>query len=222
MPTPTHADLWTRPRRGARGPRAKVTRTRVVRAAVRIADRGGLAAVSMEAVAARLGISAMALYRHVPGKAALVALMLDDGLGPPPKLAGSWRRRLVAWAQALAEVFRAHPWSLEASAGLRAMGPNELAWLNAGMAALEPTRLPLVDRHSACLAMLSIVRTFALFGRGGPAAEEAWEGAARVVVAQQPELVQVAALVDRPEARATLTAALAWTLDGLAARVARP
>ena len=50
-------------------------------AAVALADAEGLAAVSMRRVAAELGVAAMTLYGHVPGKGELVDLMLDAVLG---------------------------------------------------------------------------------------------------------------------------------------------
>ena len=62
------------PRRG-RGPRRSVAD--VVEAALALADADGLEAVTMRAVAERLGTSPMSLYTYVPGKAELLDLMLD-------------------------------------------------------------------------------------------------------------------------------------------------
>jgi AcrR family transcriptional regulator len=55
-----------------------------------------------------LGTAPMSLYRHVPHKDALVDLMLDAAVGPPPALDGtSWRERLADWVRANLGVFRA-------------------------------------------------------------------------------------------------------------------
>jgi AcrR family transcriptional regulator len=69
-----------------RPPPEDLTRQRVVRAAIKIADAEGLAAVSMRRIAAELGASAMSLYRHVDGKDELIHLMTDAVYGddPPP------------------------------------------------------------------------------------------------------------------------------------------
>ncbi|WP_241564336.1 TetR/AcrR family transcriptional regulator C-terminal domain-containing protein [Nonomuraea polychroma] len=69
-----------------RPPPEDLTRQRVVRAAIKIADAEGLAAVSMRRIAAELGASAMSLYRHVDGKDELIHLMADAVYGddPPP------------------------------------------------------------------------------------------------------------------------------------------
>lgn len=66
----------------------------IAAAGIDIADRDGLSAVTMQRVAERLGVTKMALYRYVPGKVELVALMIDLGIGEPPRLAtiaGGWR-----------------------------------------------------------------------------------------------------------------------------------
>src|SRR4051794_21669953 len=88
----------TRPvERPAVRPEGELTRERVVRAAIAIADVEGLDALSMRGVAARLGTSTMSTYRHVANKEELVVLMADAVYGelgyPPPHPAG-WRERL--------------------------------------------------------------------------------------------------------------------------------
>ncbi|MFF8830621.1 TetR/AcrR family transcriptional regulator C-terminal domain-containing protein [Streptomyces sp. NPDC015131] len=99
---------------GRAGGEPELTRERVVRAAIGIADAEGLAALSMRGVAARLGVAAMSPYRHVGGKDELVALMADTVYGevgplavPPP---GGRREKLEAAARGLWEVCRRHPW----------------------------------------------------------------------------------------------------------------
>ncbi len=52
--------------------RAPLTRERVLRAAIDLADREGMDAVSMRRLGAELGVEAMSLYNHVPNKAALL------------------------------------------------------------------------------------------------------------------------------------------------------
>ncbi|GAA3884875.1 GntR family transcriptional regulator [Saccharothrix violaceirubra] len=92
-----------------------LTRTRVVRAAVEIADAEGLAALSMRGIAARLGVAPMSIYRHVAGKDDLVLLMADAVLSELRLPAGpdapqGWRPRLELAARMLWRVHRAHPW----------------------------------------------------------------------------------------------------------------
>ena len=76
-----------------RGPRATITATGIVDAAIGLADAEGIAAVSMARVAERVGVTTMALYRHVPSKDDLLALMFDrrdrpaTAAPPAPRLA---------------------------------------------------------------------------------------------------------------------------------------
>lgn len=89
-----------------------LNRAAVVSAAVALADREGLAAVSMRHLAAELGVVPMALYKHVADKDDLVAAMIDlvvaGYAAPPPGL--EWReavrRRVLGARDALLE----HPW----------------------------------------------------------------------------------------------------------------
>ncbi|WP_258025459.1 TetR/AcrR family transcriptional regulator, partial [Streptomyces bambusae] len=71
------------PAKPARGPKRGLTLDAVAAAGVAIADAEGLAGVSMQRVAGELGVTKMALYRYLPGKAELVALMVEAALGVP-------------------------------------------------------------------------------------------------------------------------------------------
>src|SRR5262249_58475082 len=65
---------------------AQISREDVLRASMAIADSGGLGAVTMQAVARRLGGTPMALYRHVANKADLLDPLVQGLLTevPPP------------------------------------------------------------------------------------------------------------------------------------------
>ncbi|MFJ8166447.1 TetR/AcrR family transcriptional regulator [Streptomyces sp. NPDC096136] len=129
----------------ARGPRRGLTLEQIAVAGVGIADAAGLGGVSMQGVAGELGVTKMALYRYVPGKAELVALMVeaalpDPGAGLDPALAAAgdgWRERLGVWARELLAGYRAHPWLLDATVGARALGPREVGWLERALAAMQ-------------------------------------------------------------------------------------
>jgi len=144
-----------------RGPRPKLTVAQIAKAALAIADAEGLAAVSMQRVAAKFGFTTMALYRYLPGKAELVAAMVEVALDAPPDLSivpGGWRGRLLAWCEAMGAILRRHPCSLEVLSGLRVMGPNEMAWLEAAVRALEGTRLTGSEKLDAIFTLMAHVR----------------------------------------------------------------
>jgi AcrR family transcriptional regulator len=88
-----------------------LTRDQVLDTALALAEDQGLDAVSMREVARRLGVTPMALYRHVGDKQALldgvVERLLDELPAPDPSLPPE--ERLRAFARALRETARRHP-----------------------------------------------------------------------------------------------------------------
>src|SRR5580658_7206567 len=78
------AAAWGVRERSHKGPRPALSLSRIVAAAVRVADTEGLDAVSMGRVAAELGAAPMSLYRHVSAKEELLRLMVDAAWGDSP------------------------------------------------------------------------------------------------------------------------------------------
>jgi DNA-binding transcriptional regulator YhcF (GntR family) len=116
---PRVGTIVVRPRaRSSREPHAgertsELTGARIVAAAIAIADAEGLAAVSLRAVASKLGSPVMSLYRHVKSKDELLALMTDAALGEDPLPATAppgWRARVEIAARVQWRVLRKHPW----------------------------------------------------------------------------------------------------------------
>jgi AcrR family transcriptional regulator len=156
--------LWGPRPQPTRGPKPALSLDRIAQAGIEVADADGLAAVSMQRVAGELGFTKMALYRYVPGKAELIALMVDTAAGAPPLLDGGsdgWRAQLGRWARRLLAVLKRHPWLLDATVGPRIMGPNELGWLEHAVAALDGTGLDGGERMDAVVVILGHVRTIA-------------------------------------------------------------
>lgn len=164
--------LWGTRRRPARGPKPGLSLERIVRKAIAIADAKGLAAVSMNELATRLGVGTMSLYRYVPNKEELVSLMLDTAIGaPPPELAArQWRRALARWALGNLAVFHRHPWTLAAVANQRRIGPHELAWVEVALQALAGTKLSAAEKFDVIVVLNGYVRGAAQVSvRGGRA-----------------------------------------------------
>ncbi|TXJ73865.1 TetR/AcrR family transcriptional regulator [Streptomyces lavendulae] len=165
-PRATLALLWGEQEQPTRGPKPKLTPRRIAAAAAELADREGLDAVSMSKVAGGFGVSAMALYRYVPGKTELVELMVEEVMGEGPEMPedadGDWRGAVRAWTRQCAQVYAAHPWLLTATAlRRRILGPRQLRWLDAALAALEPTGLDGAQRHRVFLLLIGLVRNIA-------------------------------------------------------------
>ncbi|MEV8439910.1 TetR/AcrR family transcriptional regulator [Actinosynnema sp. NPDC051121] len=114
----------------------------IVGAAVEVADAEGLAGLSMRKVAERLGFTTMSLYRHVPSRDHLVALMRDAALGDPPApTSDGWRPRLEAFARFAWDLRKRHPWLAELRSARYVPGPNAVAHYEHALAILADTGL---------------------------------------------------------------------------------
>lgn len=156
--------LWGEQEAPTRGPKPSLTPSRIAAAAVALADSDGLEAVSMNRLAGGFGVSAMALYRYVPGKAEIVELMVESVLAERPALTAEegWRSGIEAWARASWDVYCAHPWLLAATAMRRqVMGPHQLGWLDAALTVLEPSGLSAAERHRVFVLVVGLVRSVA-------------------------------------------------------------
>jgi AcrR family transcriptional regulator len=148
-------DLLWAPERGLkRGRRPSMSRERLVRAAIVLADSEGIAAVTMQRLAKLVNSKPMSLYRYVPSKDVLLDLMWDAAFAGAPKLESEdWRSDLTAWAVASFERLEEHPWMIELVGGARSVGPRWTSWLDAGLAAM--VALPL--NASEKLAVLMVI-----------------------------------------------------------------
>jgi AcrR family transcriptional regulator len=159
-----------------RGPKREMSIEGIVDAAVEIADKGGLGAVSMSSVAASLGFTPMSLYRYITAKDDLVLLMQERGIGVPPEdvlEADDWRSGLTRWAEGQTQVFADHPWLLDIPIEGTPLTPNNLAWLDAALEALRDLALSYDEKVAVVLAVIAQVRWEGAVQRGTRAAAEA-------------------------------------------------
>ncbi|WP_227996630.1 TetR/AcrR family transcriptional regulator [Nocardia australiensis] len=168
MSTPTAVELlWGTKQRPKRGPKPALTLTGIVAEAIDLVDAEGMANLSMQRLAERLGFTKMSLYRYVPGKAELIALMLDSALGEPPDTAAveddsteeAWRAGLRRWGETIFQRYSAHPWAIELTTGLRPIGPNEMGWMEAALVATEGTGLTGPERLDTIVLLNGHVRS---------------------------------------------------------------
>jgi AcrR family transcriptional regulator len=153
-----------------RGPRPALSVDRIVDAAIALADEGGLGAVSMSRVADALGFATMSLYRYVRNKDDLLALMVDQAVGPPPSglldPPPSWQLGIERWARAMFDEYRRHIWVIEVPVTAPPVMPNQLAWLDAALLAMEGCDLGVDDLLAAVLLANGWVRSWAQVSEG--------------------------------------------------------
>ena len=153
--------LWRPSARPARGPRPRLSREAIVECGIELADRDGIAAASMRAVARALGVGTMSLYRYVPSKDALADLMFDTVLVRQPKAAelpGDWRAKLEAVARLDLALYLRHPWVLEVSINRPPLGPGVLDSYESVLRAAADSGLPMRELNAAADALAAYVR----------------------------------------------------------------
>jgi AcrR family transcriptional regulator len=96
----------------AGAPRQRLTREKVLRAALEFVDANGLAALSMHKLGAELGVQGMSLYSHVENKDALldgIVEAMTAETGPPPADGTGWRDALRRLAREIRALILRHP-----------------------------------------------------------------------------------------------------------------
>jgi AcrR family transcriptional regulator len=124
--------VWPRRKR-------RLSRARIVDAALTVIDEDGMAAVTMRGVAARLDVEAMSLYKHIDNRDALFDAVVerivnelsdDDQIPHHPD---EWKPYLAEVARGIRRYARAHPHAFP----LVATRPTQAPWINPPMRSLE-------------------------------------------------------------------------------------
>jgi len=116
--------------------RQPLDRERVLDAAAALADEVGLEATSMRRVADALGVTAMALYKHVANREELIDGMLDRLVVSidVPAAGLPWQEALRGRIRSARAVMRAHPWAQTAIETRPTASPAVLAYMDSLMA----------------------------------------------------------------------------------------
>jgi AcrR family transcriptional regulator len=156
--------IWLRPERSARGPVPEYSRAEIARAAVTLADQGGLAAVTMRSVAAAIGTGPASLYRYVSTRAEILELMADETAGEyrfGPEAQKPARPGLLQLARQARRIFRRHPWLIDLPSVGGLPGPNAIAFTDQVLAILDGTELTSRDRLETVGIFTGLVRLLA-------------------------------------------------------------
>jgi AcrR family transcriptional regulator len=218
----------------ARRQRARGTLSpeQVVLAAVTVADRGGLAAVSMRRVGQEIGVEAMSLYHHVPGKDALLDRLADWVFAQIdlPEADDPWREAMAARAVSARVALSAHPWALGLIESRSAPGPSLLRHHDRVLATLRGNGFSVTLAAHAFSAIDSYVQGFVLtelnlpFGAGESAEDFVEQIHHALAAGEYPHLVEMISelVVGRSYAYADeFGFGLDLVLDGLELHLAR-
>ncbi len=147
----------------------------MLRAALALADREGIEAVTMRRLAEELGAGAMSLYHHVPGKEALLDGMVDLVFAEieAPSPGGDWKAEMRKRAVSTREALRRHPWAVGRMESTRTPGPADLALHEAVLRCLREAGFSVEMAVQAYSVQDAYIYGYALQERGMAYATEA-------------------------------------------------
>ena len=182
---PADADppaLWFNPPDDGESGRRALTRERVVAEALTIIAAEGAQALSMRALAARLGVVPGALYRYVRGKEQLYDLILDVVLGEvdcQTDPAAPWAARVTTLAGRLRTVLENHPGTAALLKTRDPLSPTSLDLAEAFLAPLLAAGLPGREAALAFRLVYDYTLGFALADPTSPAEQRLHDTATR-------------------------------------------
>jgi AcrR family transcriptional regulator len=136
----------------------------VLLAGIDLADREGLAALTMRALGAELGVQAMSLYNHVANKDELLDGMVDLVVREieVPSLTGPWKDAMRRRAVSAHAVLLRHPWACSLLMSRANVGPAMLRYVDATIGCLLQAGFPLKQVDHAWNALDSFIYGFTL------------------------------------------------------------
>jgi AcrR family transcriptional regulator len=166
----------------------KLTRDKILRAAVRLADKGGIDAISMRKLAQSLGVEAMSLYNHVANKDEVLDGITDLVVGEIalPQRGGDWKEAMRARARSAHEVVLRHPWSTMLIVSRLNVGPAMLRYIDATLAVLRDAGFTYELADRAWNAMDSHIYGFTLQQLNFPLEPADYASAAREFLPMLP------------------------------------
>jgi AcrR family transcriptional regulator len=172
-----------------RAARPRLSRDRVLAAAVSVADAGGLAALTIRSLADALGVKPMAVYHHVANKEEILDGIVDIVFSEIelPEVGGDWRGEMTRRAHSARRVLRAHRWAIGLLESRQNPGPATLRHHDAVLGTLRAAGFPRDLTAHAYALIDSYTYGFALQEAGLP-----FEGAGAVPEIAGPIVEQFA------------------------------
>jgi AcrR family transcriptional regulator len=231
--------VWDRPEPPERPALTPLSREKIVRTAIALADAEGLPAVSLRKVAAELDAGPMRLYGYLSTKEELLDLMVDEVYGEmmaDEPLYGSWQRVLREAAHRLRAAALRHEWFVDLIGGRPQLGPNSLAHLESVLSAVDGA--PGFEQIDTAMLAMHTVNSYAIGALRGEITERRadrqsgttkrqWQAATGpylmrlLKTGKFPTLNRVVADATHPGPAETFTAGLLTVLAGIEARLAK-
>lgn len=231
--------VWERPEPPGRPAPSPLSRDRIVRAAIDLADADGLAAVSLRKVAGALDAGPMRIYGYLATKEELLDVMVDTVYGEIMRDepgGDDWRSALRSIAGALRAAALRHEWFIDLVGGRPNMGPNALAYLETALSTLDGAAgFDDIDTVMRAVGTVTAYVIGAIQGeitelraeRATGMSEQQWQDASGPYLGRMlasgrfPTLARVTRDATHPGPDANFAAGLDYVLDGIAAHLHR-
>jgi AcrR family transcriptional regulator len=166
--------IWLRAEGAGVGRPAHRSRAEITAAAVGIADREGLEAVSMRRVAAELGTGAASLYRYMDTREDLLDLMTDSTGAEYryPEPTGDWLADFIDLCEQERTILRRHPWLPGLIITRPTLGPNGLELLQHMLEVLAPHPADVATKLEAFAMLNTLTAVFVQYELAGGSASQ--------------------------------------------------
>ena len=147
------------------GGRARLSRDRVLRGAMAVADAGGIASLTIRSIAQELGVKPMSVYHHVANKDAIIDGIVDlvfSEIELPVPGGRGWKSEIRRRSVSAREALRRHPWAIQLLQSRTNPGPATLRHHNAVIGTLREAGFSVVKTAHAFALIDSYVFGFAL------------------------------------------------------------
>jgi AcrR family transcriptional regulator len=208
--------------------RTPLSRERVLRAAVDLADRSGLESLTMRRLGQELGVEAMSLYNHVANKDDILDGIVDLVVGDieVPPTGTDWKTAMRRRALSAHEVLLAHPWAAVLIMSRFNIGPGMTRYLDATLGRLREGGFSIEGALDAWNTLDSHIYGFTLQELNLPfEVEETQQVSAdvlgRIPAEQFPHVVEVITAIMQTGRVENFEFGLDLILDGLERRLDR-
>src|SRR3954471_1638947 len=150
--------------------RAPLTRERVLRGAVEVADRGGIGSLTIRSLAQELGVKPMSVYHYVANKEEILDGIVDIVFSEIdlPSAGGDWRHEMRGRATSARAVLRRHRWAIGLMESRTSPGPATLRHHDAVIGCLRASGFSIALTAHAYSLLDSYIYGFALQEAGLP------------------------------------------------------
>lgn len=185
-------------------PRVPLSRERILRAAVALADEGGAESLSMRKIAHQLGVVPMALYKHVANKDELLNGMVDVVVAEidQPAAGADWKTAIRERVLSARRALLRHPWASQVIESRGEATPSVLEYMDSMIGIFRAGGFSIDLTHHAMHAMGSRLLGFSqeLFDETADAGPQMDEATIRELAGRYPHIVELVSAIVHDEA----------------------